>query len=585
MRSPSLTVRVQLVTMNPAETNDLGVLYQIASLATRSMATAAQNEVLSIIMAALPAESGSLSLINPDNGRLEICIQQGLPPDLGDFALRPGQGITGWVALHGKPLLVADVTAESRYIAARQGVQCEMAAPLIVEGNNVGVVNLDADRVGAFGPADLARLERFATEAGAVLHRLWQLERLRTNSARLTTLVELGHALVAQLASEDLLSTLTQSGRALFSAELCLLHDYDGTTHELALHAWSATGSLSSSALSLQQQTVSADHSLLAAVIRSGKPMEFQHIDGPGYSEAADLPADRSLTSALAAPLFREGVPAGVLSVFHASPHRFNDDEKRLIAALASFAAVALQNARLYARVFQSEETLRKNETLTTLGMLAAEIAHEIRNPLLVIKLLHGTLGSDFPPDDPRRRDLEVITEKIEQLESIVSRVLQFGRTPSTLHSHWSLAEVLDDTLVLLRAKLNQASVQLHYAAPRGSLTVDANKGQLQQVILNLVINSFHAMPHGGDLTISCTDEGSAGARVVHLDIADTGGGIPATIQPRIFESFLSGRADGTGLGLAIAKRIMKDHHGELTLVSTSPRGTAMRITLPLLQN
>jgi signal transduction histidine kinase len=570
--------------MNSAETNDLAVLYQIASLATRSAAAAAQNEVLSIIMAAFPAESGSLSLINPDNGRLEICIQQGLPPDVGDFALRPGQGVTGWVALHGKPLLVSDVAAESRYIAARQGVQCEMAAPLIVEGNNVGVVNLDADRVGAFSHADLARLERFATEAGAVLHRLWQLERLRTNSARLTTLVELGHALVAQLASEDLLSTLTQSGRALFSSDLCLLHDYDSSTHELQLHAWSATGGLSVPVLALQQQTVSADHSLLAAVIRSGKPMEFLHIDGPGYSEAADLPADRTLTSALAAPLFREGVASGVLSVFHAAPHRFNDDEKRLLAALASFAAVALQNARLYARVFQSEETLRKNETLTTLGMLAAEIAHEIRNPLLVIKLLHGTLGSDFSPNDPRRRDLEVITEKIEQLESIVSRVLQFGRTPSTLHSRWSLAEILDDTLVLLRAKLAQASVELHYPTPNRSLVVEANKGQLQQVVLNLVLNSLHAMPHGGELTISCKDDGPAGARMVNLDITDTGGGIPATIQPRIFESFLSGRADGTGLGLAIAKRIMKDHHGELVLVSTSPRGTTMRLTLPLLQ-
>jgi signal transduction histidine kinase len=72
---------------------------------------------------------------------------------------------------------------------------------------------------------------------------------------------------------------------------------------------------------------------------------------------------------------------------------------------------------------------------------------------------------------------------------------------------------------------------------------------------------------------------------MVHLDITDTGGGIPSTFQPRIFESFLSGRADGTGLGLAIAKRIMKDHHGELTLVNTSPRGTTMRLTLPLLEN
>jgi signal transduction histidine kinase len=123
----------------------------------------------------------------------------------------------------------------------------------------------------------------------------------------------------------------------------------------------------------------------------------------------------------------------------------------------------------------------------------------------------------------------------------------------------------------------------LQCTPPARSLLVEANKGQLQQVILNLVLNSLHAMPHGGELTINCTEERRAGSRVVHLNLTDTGTGIPATIQPRIFESFLSGRADGSGLGLAIAKRIMKDHHGELTLVSTSPRGTTMRLTLPLL--
>jgi len=409
------------------------------------------------------------------------------------------------------------------------------------------------------------------------------VERMRTNSTQLTTLVELGHALVAQLAPEELLSTLTHSGRALFNARLCLLHDYDGTRRELRLHAWSASGDLSAAGLALQQQTVPADLSLLASVIRSGKSTEFQNIDGPGYSEAADLPRDRTLRSALAAPIILEGAPAGVLSVFYGQPHRFSDDEKRLFTALASFAAVALQNARLYARVFHSEEVLRKNETLTMLGLLAAEIAHEIRNPLTVIKLLHGTLGADFATDDPRRRDLQVITEKIEQLETIVSRVLSFGRAPSSLHSRWALAEILDDTLVLMRAKLAQANVQIHYAAPPRSVLIDGNKGQLQQVVLNLVLNSLQAMPHGGSLTLQCTEDGKGANRLVHLDITDTGIGIPDAIQPRIFESFLSGRADGTGLGLAIAQRIMKDHHGELRLAATGPRGTTMRVSLPLL--
>ena len=569
--------------MSLDESRDAAVLYEIASLATRANdAASAQGGILAAIMAVFAADSGSLSLLSAESGRLEICVEQGLPPDLGDFALRPGQGVTGWVALHGRALLVTDVAGEPRYIAARQGVRCEMAAPLIVGGRTIGVVNLDADRVGAFNPAALARLTRFAAEAGSVLHRLWQFERLRTNSKQLTTLVELGHALVAQLAPEELLSTLTQSGRALFNARLCLLHDYDSNRRELRLHAWSADGDLAAAGLTLQQQTVPADLSLLAAVIRSGKSTEFQNIDGPGYSEAADLPRDRSLCSALAAPLFLEGAPAGVLSVFYGTPHRFSDDEKRLFTALGSFAAVAMQNARLYARVFQTEEVLRKNETLTTLGMLAAEIAHEIRNPLTVIKLLHGPLGADFSADDPRRRDLQVITEKIEQLEGIVSRVLSFGRAPSSLHSRWSLAEILDDTLVLLRAKLAQAAVQLNYPAPGRALLVEGNKGQLQQVVLNLALNSLHAMPHGGELTVLCTPEEKAGGRAVHIDLTDTGGGIPESIRPRIFESFLSGRADGTGLGLAIAQRIMKEHHGELSVLATGPRGTTMRITLPL---
>ena len=195
-----------------------------------------------------------------------------------------------------------------------------------------------------------------------------------------------------------------------------------------------------------------------------------------------------------------------------------------------------------------------------------------------MIKLLHGPLGADFAPADPRRKDLQIITEKIEQLEGLVTRVLSFGRTPSSLHSRWSLDEILGDTNHLLRAKLAQAGVQLHYDAPAEPIAVDVNKGQIQQVFLNLALNAFHAMPQGGELRILCTPEGSN----VHIDVSDTGSGIPPEVQPRIFESFLSTRAGGTGLGLTIALRIVKDHHGSLQLRSTGPNGTTMRVTLPV---
>jgi signal transduction histidine kinase len=259
--------------------------------------------------------------------------------------------------------------------------------------------------------------------------------------------------------------------------------------------------------------------------------------------------------------------------------HRFANDEKRLCAALASLGAVAVQNARLYARIFQSEESLRKNEQLTTLGLLAAEIAHEIRNPLTVLKLLFGGLGLDFNNDDPRRTDMRVIGEKLDQLEAIVTRVLNFAKAPSSLHTRCGLAEIVEDTLVLIRLKLAQSKIQVWFDPPPRPLVVDGHKGQLQQVLLNLLINAMQAMPDGGSITLVLAP-GAGGTAV--LDITDTGAGIPDDIRGRIFDSFLSGRSGGTGLGLAIARRVLLSHHGDIALVATNPAGTTMRITLPL---
>jgi signal transduction histidine kinase len=324
------------------------------------------------------------------------------------------------------------------------------------------------------------------------------------------------------------------------------------------------------------------DSCLVAAAIHTRRPVAFANIQSPEFFDLADLPRDDQLRSLLATPLAYEGEVFGVLAVFTDRVHRFDNDEKRLCAALASLGAVAVQNARLYSRIFQSEESLRKNEQLTTLGLLAAEIAHEIRNPLTVLKLLFGGLGLDFADGDPRRTDMRVIGEKLDQLEAIVTRVLNFAKAPSSLHTRCSVAEIVEDTLVLVRLKLAQSKIQVRFEPPPRPLVVDGHKGQLQQVLLNLLINAMQAMPDGGSIAITLSAGGNSTAV---LDITDTGAGIPSGIRGRIFDSFLSGRADGTGLGLAIARRVLLSHHGDIALVVTSPAGTTMRITLPVVKN
>lgn len=561
---------------------DHALLHAISRLAAAADAPrAAMEEILRLAVGHFGASSGSIGLLSPDTGKLEIEVHRGMPSDIDEIVLRLGQGITGWVALHGLPQLVSDVRADPRYIPVRQSIRSEITAPLVsATGQVIGVINLDSDTVGGFTPAHLAGLVMLAEESTSVLVRLWQLQQLRGKARQLENLVSAGLTLVTKLETQELHDAITRDTRGLLNAHAAVLYEYVSVRR--CLRAVSLNGA---PAAVLPEGDLPVNLCLLASSLNTLRPIEFINIQSPEFIDVVDLPCHPALRSILAVPLVWENEPVGILAVFTDHPHRFSNDEKRLLAAFGSLSAVTLQNSRLYSRVFQSEETLRKNEQLTTLGLLAAEIAHEIRNPLTVIKLLYGHLGLDFPADDPRRTDVRVIGEKIDQLEAIVSRVLQFAKAPSSLHSRWSLADIVGDTLVLIRLKLAQGKIHLRFAPPALPLQVDVHKGQLQQVLLNLLINATQAMPDGGTITVAITTEEHESARQAVIDVIDTGTGIPPELTDHIFDSFLSGRADGTGLGLAIAKRILLSHHGDITLHATGRAGTTMRIRLPLAPN
>jgi signal transduction histidine kinase len=563
----------------------LAALYHITSLPGQTEdANTALCAILAIVVEYFGAASGSIALLNPDSGRLEIEVQQGLPNDeTHETALRLGQGITGWVALHGRPQLVPDVSADPRYVSMRPTVRCEMAAPMIdANGQPFGVINVDSDAVDSFAPESLDQLVRLTAEATAVMRHLWQLHHLKGKARQLETLIGIGQSLVTKLEQQELFETVTRETCQIIHARACALYLHDAARKTVRLAALAnpdapvpASGGPSPS------DDLPLDFCLVASALVTRKQVEFADIQLPGVRELIDLPRDPRLHSVLVTPLLVEGEVLGALAIFTGHIHRFNNEEKRLSAALASLATVALQNVRLYARVFHSEESLRKNEQLTTLGLLAAEIAHEIRNPLTVIKLLFGALGLEFTESDPRSTDVRLIREKLDQLEAIVTRVLNFAKAPSSLHSRWSVTEIITDTLMLVRLKVAQSKIRLRFEPPPRAPIVDVHKGQLQQVLLNLLINSTQAMPDGGSIAVRC----GTSAQHVFIDVADTGGGIPAELRAHVFNSFLSGRPGGTGLGLAIAKRIMLSHGGDLVVAATSPDGTTMRLTLPLAKN
>jgi signal transduction histidine kinase len=570
--------------MIPAPTEPLVVdaLYRISSLVSD---TDDPREALEIIMdeviRILPTQSAAIEIINPDTGRLEIEVFRGFPDSSREMQLRLGQGVTGWVALHGRPLVVPDVTKDPRYISVKPEIRSEMAVPMIGErGAVVGVVNVDSEQVNAFDENHLKVLTLLTNEASRVVNRIWLINKLKEKADQLEALIKTGQSIVQKRELGDLLKSIVSEAREIMECRVCALYFLEGQPECLSLKAVSGTQTVAE-----VDEEITLTESAVGTVVHRRKMIEVFDLRRTEENHFLEWIQREDLVSMLACPVLYEDTVIGVLICYTDHPHRFDNEERRIFQTIASLGAAAIQNARLYARIFQTEENLRRNERLTTLGLLSAEIAHEIRNPLTVIRLLFESLQLDFPPGDMRKKDVAIIGEKLDQLEGIVSRVLSFGKSQENMRSRYDLRTIVEDTLLLVRMKLQQNRIHLQYQGrPRERLLVEVSKGQIQQALLNLIINATEAMPKGGSIRISLKTDRHEQQPVAVVEIGDSGPGIPEDIRDNIFESFLSGKAEGTGLGLAIVKRILKSHNGDIAVTSSGTKGTVMAFWVPLCQ-
>jgi signal transduction histidine kinase len=210
--------------------------------------------------------------------------------------------------------------------------------------------------------------------------------------------------------------------------------------------------------------------------------------------------------------------------------------------------------------------------------LLAAEVAHEIRNPLTVMKLLYHSLNLKFPDNDPRAKDNKIIEAKIEHLNKIVEQILDFARTTEPQFAPVNVNELVDELGLLVRHKLANQNIEMARRLQLDLPPVMGDAPQLEQAFLNLILNAAEAMPDGGTLTVKTR---ALKSRVI-IEFKDTGGGMSEELQKQAFTAVLSTtKAKGTGLGLAIVGRIVETHHGTIQIKSRSGRGTAMVISLP----
>jgi signal transduction histidine kinase len=405
---------------------------------------------------------------------------------------------------------------------------------------------------------------------------------MRLKTRLLETLLSVGKTINSTLNVNDVLQVVTREACALMEAKMCSIVMLDETREWLELRAQHGAGPAY-----INKPKMSVEDSFLGMVVRRKKTMQLGNVQMSGFYQNATVAREEGLVSLLSTPLIFSGQAFGALNIFFGRRHAFSNEEIHILSALAELSAIAIEKARLYERIVDAEEQLRQNEKLSALGLLAAEVAHEIRNPLTVMKMLYHSLDLQFAPGDPRIKDDAIFREKMDHLNKIVEQILDFARSAEPKLTPVNVNQLVDDLALLTRHKLRNQGIQFARRLDPALPLVMADATQLSQAFLNLTLNAAEAMPDGGTLTIStrslCLPRGGSQPTHVRIEFKDTGKGIPKEHQERAFSSRLSTtKAGGTGLGLAIVGRVVETHRGKVKIRFSPGKGTAMTITLPV---
>lgn len=234
--------------------------------------------------------------------------------------------------------------------------------------------------------------------------------------------------------------------------------------------------------------------------------------------------------------------------------------------------------AAVLKRLKQSERAALRAEQLAWVGQMAAGIAHEVRNPLTVIKLLVQAATDPRRATGFRPQDVRVLEGEILRLEQIISTFLDFARPPRPEKKRVAPAALVQRCVAAVGARAGLQGVAVTAAVPPDLPPLDADPGQLEQVLYNLLFNALDVLPAGGTVRVTATAAPGDGLTVL---VSDTGPGLPAGLEEQIFDAFISTKETGLGLGLSICRRIVEAHGGTIGATNGPAGGAVFVVRLP----
>jgi PAS domain S-box-containing protein len=520
---------------------ELSALYQLCEeISTATSFESALRSVLEIAHSMVDYDEGLIFIRSGDSGRLEVAACRGVDPKtLRQQApqAQPGN-MYQWVFAEGKAFISTDIGQHSGDAGpAGQALRSAMAVPLVVGNEAIGVLAIHSARSRAYTEEHVKVLSIVASQAAAIYRALQSLGRLSRYTDNILQSIVAG---VIGLDPAGRVVIWSPAAEAIFDlgAEAAVGSDFLGLARAIGgEQAGIARRSLESLALVARR------------VLADGEPA-LEH----------ELRFER------------HGAPPKAL-LAGCTPLRDADGE--LVGAVLLVEDITERK--------RMDDRLRQMSQLAAVGHLAANVAHEIRNPLSAIKTAAQFLSTEYASDRLIAEFSGIINEECDRLGKVATDFLTYARPNEPALERVSLVPVVEGALAATVAEMAERGIEVDWHAPKALPKVWADADAIRQVFVNLLINAAQAIGRDGRITVEVhASNGGHDGRVIEVAISDTGPGIPDEIMERIWTPFFSTKTKGTGLGLSIVRKAVESHGGQVWAQSARQGGASFRIRLPV---
>ncbi len=468
-----------------------------------------------------------------------------------------------------------------------EGVRSVMRIPLITRKGVVGMLLLCSIHAGVYGDREQAIAERMVAQIAPAIENAQLYQQAQERAKELEVIDEIASIMTSSLRIQEVYERFASEVRRLFSFDRMSIVLVDEKSQK-AVKAY--TSGVDSEALRTAQHWP-MDGADMRRLLEERQTIMESDLSRRPRSQEDEALLKAGLVSEIRVPLISKDKVLGIFLLWSSQRGAFGKREKRILERLAAQIAPAIVNARLYEEVEQALERLRSTqeqlvrvERLRAMGELASGVAHDFNNSLAAI-LGRTQLLMNHITYEPHLRSLQLIEQAAHDSAQVVRRILDFARfRTESKFSPVNVNALVNDVVELTRHKWYD---EAHIKGQRIDVSthldevpsVLGNYSDLREVLTNLVINAYQAIPKDGSIQVSTRQMGDQ----VCIEVADTGVGMSPEMKKRVFEPFFTSKgAAGTGLGLSIAYGIISRHHGKIEIESEEGVGTAVRVLLPV---